>query len=206
MYQETTTVLHVGGGMGEFISRTLSPFSRAAGIAINTLAKHRRQKLWVANTKYVSRRNDCTALEFSRIDFSENIQIGIPAVDSHHKLVAMCFNRIVSEASSVGAGISTESGIVPSLSRLVTLISEGFDIEEIIMREYSYNRADEHAERHSLFLCELIVMLDGVNDCTFDFESMIYFIGAWFSGHSLIADKMFGVFCEAQVQGPSYAI
>ncbi len=90
-------------------------------------------------------------MEHQTIEFTKDLEIGLPVIDEQHKEYIRRVGILVEKCE---VGVSLED-VLSSLDFLEKYAIEHFDSEEYLMRETSYPLYDEHKAYHEYFCRQL---------------------------------------------------
>ena len=156
--------------------------------------------MWAKTTVKVQAPKNRRLLDIATIDFDDSYTIGISSVDSQHKLIMITYNALVNDAMKLRRSRSRGKVLGERLAPLIVLFSEHFLEEEDIMFREKYPGLSRHVRQHDKFMRDLLTLSEETGNERADFEQIIFYIGAWLSGHILISDRYFGDFCEKRKQ------
>ena len=126
-------------------------------------------------------------LDIALLNFDENFIIGLPEIDKQHKLIMISYNTIVRDALQLRKSKDATARLTAKIKPIFQIIGEHFSGEEALMRAHKYPELLNHICQHDQFMCDSLSMLEVADERSIGFEQLIFFIGAWISGHILIA-------------------
>ena len=151
-----------------------------------------RNSIWKAMEVKQDIPHNRRLLDIAVLNFDDSYEIGVPEIDNQHKLIMITYNNIVCDASRLRRAKFATAQLTKKLQPLFRMIGEHFSDEEGIMARCEYAGIREHMVQHDHFMCDSLAMLDAADAGNIGLEQIIFVIGAWISGHILIADKFFG--------------
>lgn len=159
-----------------------------------------RKAIWKTSKAVAKPTYNRRLLDIATIGFDESYTIGISAVDTKHKVIMMAYNTLVNDATKFRRSRSRARILADRLKPLLMTFSEHFSEEEEIMFHENYPGLFRHVCQHDQFMHDIITLSDEIEGERADFEQLIFFIGAWLSGHILISDRYFGDFYERRMK------
>lgn len=94
------------------------------------------------------------------IDWSDEFEVGVPAVDHEHRELIALINRLHDDLLAGGSDVT----ISLYLWEIYARISAHFALEERIMRDARYDRYAEHKADHERLLDEIRDIMDDYED------------------------------------------
>ena len=137
-------------------------------------------------------------LDEATIEFSNDFIIGLPDIDRKHKIIIITYNNLVADANKFRRSKYCGRKLTERFLPLFTAISDHFSEEEAVMHALGYPNIAEHVYLHDTFMRDVLIMLDEVGEDRMGYEQLIFFVGAWVSGHILVSDRSFGDFYHAR--------
>jgi len=114
------------------------------------------------------------------IEWSDKFSVGVASVDHEHRqLIELinAFQRKIAEHASVDTKLEY-------LGETYAQISAHFALEEKLMRDFEYERYDDHKADHELLLDQLCDIMDATeDDHEIDNETLGAGLENWFSRH-----------------------
>ncbi len=132
--------------------------------------------------------------QLSNIGIGDDYTVGIASIDSHHRIIALMFNSLVTEFSIANSHTIDMKSVFHRISTLITAISDYFISEEREMINQNNPRIRLHKKQHDEFLVDIMMLMDSIKDEDYGIEEFLFFVGSWWSGHVLISDKNFAEF------------
>ena len=163
--------------------------------------KAARKAIWKTSKVESKPQQNRRLLDIATIKFDDSYVIGIGAVDAKHKIIMMAYNTLVYDAMKYRRSRSRAKILAERLKPLITTFGEHFSEEEEIMFSENYPGLFRHVCQHDQFMRDILTLSDEIETERADFEQLIFFIGAWLSGHILISDRYFGDFYERRLRG-----
>ena len=137
-------------------------------------------------------------LDFAAINFDDSYVVGINIIDSKHKIIMLTYNSLVNDAMRLRRSKSKARQLTERLMPLLMTISEHFSEEEEVMLKQNFPNLYNHKCQHDQFMCDALLMIEEIEAGRQDYEQLIFFIGAWISGHMLISDRYFSDFYHSR--------
>lgn len=189
---------------GNIHRKMLSRIVRLAQAPVNLILhkiqeskqKAARKAIWKKSKVEAKQPENRRLLDIATIKFDDSYVIGIGAVDTKHKILMMSYNTLVNDAMKFRRSRSRARILSERLKPLIGTFGEHFSEEEDIMFRENYPGLFRHVCQHDQFMRDILTLSDEIENERADFEQLIFFIGAWLSGHILISDRYFGDFYE----------
>ena len=123
-----------------------------------------------------------------KIEWTEDLSVGIPELDYQHKGLLTIINKLVDHRNS-----SIYSEAVSSIfSGLTNYIKQHFSLEEEMMEKHGFSGLGEHRKQHIRFLREMVSMMAKPDHLTV--EDLLNFLLKWFESHVRHDDQDYGRF------------
>ena len=159
-----------------------------------------RKAIWKTSKAVIQPTHNRRLLDIASINFDDSYTIGISVVDTKHKIIMMAYNTLVNDATKFRRSRSRARILAERLKPLIVTFSEHFAEEEEIMFHENYPGLFRHICQHDQFMHDILTLSDEIEGERADFEQLIFFIGAWLSGHILISDRYFGDYYERRMK------
>ena len=187
----------LAGLINHLVAMTQVPVNLFIDHVDNLRKRSARKALWKRYDKVQKpeKVKDRGLLDFSKIVFDDSYEIGIDIIDNKHRLIMLLYNKLVSDIILLHGRLETSRVISERLGALVRLLGEHFADEERIMLNLNYPKLFYHKCEHDEFMVKLLEMTEQIKEGNSNYEQLVYYIGAWSSGHMLISDRYFGEFC-----------
>ena len=153
-----------------------------------------RKSIWKNVVTDVVRPKNRRLLDISTITLDGCYEVGVNAIDSKHKLIMITYNNLVNDAMKLRRSRSKSKKLVERLKPLIVALGEHFSEEEEIMFREDYPGLFRHIGQHDQCMRDMLTISDEIESENAEFEQLIFYIGAWLTGHILISDKSFGDF------------
>ena len=122
------------------------------------------------------------------IEWTDDMKVGIAAVDHEHAILVVEINAI---GDLIASGDNPEA-ITKRLGLIYTHIEAHFALEEKIMREIAYLGYEAHKEDHDRLLEDIRDIMDDVASKSDDvYEQLGQRLSLWFSEHFRTLDRSF---------------
>lgn len=114
------------------------------------------------------------------VDWREEFQVGVPAVDHEHRELIRLINRLHDSMLSPDSDVT----VTQFLGEIYARISAHFALEERIMQDARYDQFAEHKADHERLLEEIRDIMDLYEDRHhYDDETLAGQLEQWFTGH-----------------------
>ncbi len=122
------------------------------------------------------------------IEWSGKYEMGIELIDRQHRELVDSINTLY---TSIMLN-KEKSGIDLLIQFLIDYSHEHFSIEELMMREIDYGKADLHRSEHSAFHERMVDFSKTTESVIFSpYEELFYFLNSWVVGHLMHTDRDF---------------
>ena len=116
----------------------------------------------------------------SLIEWKEEFELGVPAIDHEHRELITLINQLFEEAEFSG----DRDRLVESLGEIYAQIAAHFALEEKMMRNTGYEALGEHKDDHEKLLDQLRDIMDRVEDEPgYDKNQLSGELEHWFTEH-----------------------
>ena len=185
-------------GIGSFFGVIRAPLSFVLDKYDEEKQKTVRKSIWNNCIQQQEQPRNRRLLDIALLNFDENFIIGLPEIDKQHKLIMISYNTIVRDALQLRKSKDATARLTAKIKPIFQIIGEHFSGEEALMRAHKYPELLNHICQHDQFMCDSLSMLEVADERSIGFEQLIFFIGAWISGHILITDRYFCDFLKSQ--------
>ena len=128
-------------------------------------------------------------------DWSDNLLIGVPQFDDHHRHLVGLLNKVYDDIAS-GAD---RSRLEPVFKELNDYVAYHFSAEENWMKSVNYPGMSQHIQEHAEFSKEILDIQEGFfkGQAVSAFELM-NFLQDWLLRHILKTDAKYGAFIASK--------
>ena len=131
------------------------------------------------------------------LDWDENYNVGIKAMNNHHKKLFDIINEL-HDGMSLG---STDEALRKIFSELTDYTKYHFTIEEDLMSKYNYPELSSHKEEHNKLietLQDLQQQFDERKSELMIIMKMQNFLRDWLTDHIIGLDKQYGPYLNSK--------
>ena len=165
-----------------------------------------RKAIWKTSKATIQPAHNRRLLDIAIINFDDSYTIGISAIDTKHKVIIIAYNTLINDATKFRRSRSRARTLAERLKPLIITLSEHFTEEEAIMFHENYQGLFRHVCQHDQFMHNILTLSDEIESERADFDQLIFFIGAWLSGHIPISDRYFGDYYERRMKAKAGSI
>lgn len=116
----------------------------------------------------------------SLIEWKDQYNLGVPAIDFEHRELIALINELYASMQRAG----TDAATADFLGELYARIAAHFALEEKIMRDSSYDEYPDHKADHERLLDDIRDLMDDYEDGVYvDLERFGTRLDDWFSEH-----------------------
>jgi len=140
-------------------------------------------------------------MSFRKVDWSEELETGITAIDLQHRRYFELLNELLDYAIAVKHARLGEERLRESFNFLRNYATEHFGTEEPIMQQWDYPLYPAHRKQHQFFRSRLGQLFDTAQERGYSRELMLnlnYFAVDWFVNHIRTTDRKLAHFLIAK--------
>lgn len=129
----------------------------------------------------------------SYLQWTENLSVGVPRMDDHHKKLVDLINRVFDAMSG-----DASSAVDPVLAELLDYTRYHFSEEEKLLEARGYPELEEHREVHRAMVAEVVEMRARrqVDPASVTAAETLDFLSKWLMRHIIGKDLRYRSYVE----------
>ena len=192
--------------MGSGALRLLANLKRKMLAPISTILcklderRRRAERASIWNAKKVAHRIVSTSDDLiQKIVLSDDHLCESTAADRTHILILMMYNKLIDEIQEMPKCLQRDAHIIRGIGPIISAITNHFLVEEAAMLKANYPNLLRHRFQHDDFISTIHRMINQIDQGDVSYEQLLFYIGAWISGHVLISDWDFSEFYKRKL-------
>ncbi|MCX6757105.1 MAG: bacteriohemerythrin [Candidatus Nomurabacteria bacterium] len=127
-------------------------------------------------------------MSIKKLEWEEKYSVGVEELDDQHKRMFATINKLM---EIINSG-KTEEDLGSIIESLINYKIFHFATEEKYFKEFNYEGAEEHIQKHQEFNTKLISLKEKYPTYTIEFAfDLVNFLEDWLIGHLMITDRKY---------------
>lgn len=127
-------------------------------------------------------------MSIKKLEWEEQYSVGVKELDDQHKRMFATINKLM---EIINSG-KTEEDLGSIIESLINYKIFHFATEEKYFKEFNYEGAEEHIQKHQEFNTKLISLKEKYPTYTIEFAfDLVNFLEDWLIGHLMITDRKY---------------
>jgi hemerythrin len=123
-----------------------------------------------------------------KLEWDDKYSVGVEEIDNQHKRMFSVINELLDAI----ADNSTEEHLGHIIESLVQYKIFHFETEEKYFKEFNYDGAEDHIDKHRVFNEKLVALKEKYPNYTIEFAfELVDFLEDWLINHLMVVDQKY---------------